>query len=36
MECLGACELAPCMRVNDDFVGNLDLTSAIQKLEELP
>jgi NADH-quinone oxidoreductase subunit E len=36
MECLGACELAPCMRVNDDFVGNLDLSTAIQKLEELP
>jgi len=36
MECLGACEIAPCMRVNDDYVGNLDLQSAIQKLEELP
>lgn len=36
MECLGACEIAPCMRVNNDYVGNLDLTSAIQKLEELP
>ena len=36
MECLGACEMAPCMRINNDFVGPLDLTSAIQKLEELP
>ena len=36
MECLGACELAPCMRVNNDFVGTSDLTAAIQKLEELP
>ena len=36
MECLGACELAPCMRINNDFVGNCDLTMAIQKLEELP
>lgn len=36
MECLGACELAPCMRVNNNYVGNLDLPTAIQKLEELP
>ncbi len=36
MECLGACELAPCMRVNNDYVGNIDLPTAIQKLEELP
>ncbi len=36
MECLGACELAPCMRINDDYFGNFDLTTAIQKLEELP
>lgn len=36
MECLGACELAPCMRINNDFVGHFDLTTAIQKLEELP
>lgn len=36
MECLGACEMAPCMRVNHDFVGPVDLTAAIQKLEELP
>jgi NADH-quinone oxidoreductase subunit E len=36
MECLGACEMAPCMRVNNDFVGPVDLVSAIQKLEELP
>ncbi len=36
MECLGACEQAPCMRVNNDYVGNIDLQSAISKLEELP
>lgn len=36
MECLGACEMAPCMRINNDFVGPVDLTSAISKLEELP
>jgi NADH-quinone oxidoreductase subunit E len=36
MECLGACEIAPCLRVNNDFVGNMNLTTAIQKLEELP
>jgi NADH-quinone oxidoreductase subunit E len=36
MECLGACELAPCMRINNDFVGPVDLTTAITKLEELP
>lgn len=36
MECLGACEIAPCMRVNNNFVGNINLTTAIQKLEELP
>ena len=36
MECLGACELAPCMRINNDYVGTVDLVTAIQKLEELP
>lgn len=36
MECLGACEIAPCMRVNNEYVGNMDLAAAIQKLEELP
>ena len=36
MECLGACELAPCMRLNNDYVGPIDLTSAIFKIEELP
>lgn len=36
MECLGACEIAPCMRVNNDYVGNIDLAAAINKLEELP
>lgn len=35
MECLGACELAPCMRINDKYVKNSDLNSAIEKLEEL-
>lgn len=36
MECLGACEMAPCMRVNNDYVSAVDLVQAIQKLEELP
>lgn len=36
MECLGACELAPCMRLNNEYVGPVDLVSAIHKLEELP
>lgn len=36
MECLGACEMAPCMRINNDYVGPVDLVAAIQKLEELP
>jgi len=36
MECLGACELAPCMRLNNDFVGNVDLNSAISKIDALP
>ena len=35
MECLGACEMAPCMRVNNDYVAAVDLVGAIQKLEEL-
>ncbi len=36
MECLGACEMAPCMRINNDYVGPVDLADAINKLEELP
>ena len=36
MECLGACEIAPCMRLNNDYVGDLDLARAIQITEELP
>jgi NADH-quinone oxidoreductase subunit E len=36
MECLGACELAPCMRLNNDYVGDLDLSKAIHLVEELP
>ncbi len=36
MECLGACELAPCMRLNNEYVSAVDLVQAIQKLEELP
>lgn len=36
MECLGACEIAPCMRLNNDYVGDLDLAKAIQITEELP
>ena len=36
MECLGACEVAPCMRVNNHYEGQLTLKTAIQKLEVLP
>jgi NADH-quinone oxidoreductase subunit E len=36
MECLGACEMAPCMRVNNEYVGPVDLIAAIQKVQELP
>jgi NADH-quinone oxidoreductase subunit E len=36
MECLGACEIAPCMRLNNDFLGNVDLQAAIHKIDELP
>jgi NADH:ubiquinone oxidoreductase subunit E len=36
MECLGACEMAPCMRVNNDYIGDLSLRSAIQTADELP
>jgi NADH-quinone oxidoreductase subunit E len=36
MECLGACEIAPCMRLNNDFVGNADLQTAISKIDALP
>ncbi len=36
MECLGACEIAPCMRVNNDFYGPINLQSAISKIEEHP
>lgn len=31
VECLGSCGTAPCMRINDDYVENLD----IEKLDEL-
>lgn len=36
MECLGACEIAPCLRLNNDFIGNVDLQGAISKIDELP
>lgn len=36
MECLGSCEVAPCMRVNNKYEGHLTLKTAIQKLEVLP
>jgi NADH-quinone oxidoreductase subunit E len=36
MECLGACEMAPCMRVNNEYVGPVDLVAAIQRVQELP
>lgn len=36
MECLGACEMAPCMRLNNDYIGPVNLNQAISKIEELP
>jgi NADH-quinone oxidoreductase subunit E len=36
MECLGACEIAPCLRLGNDFLGNADLQTAISKIDELP
>lgn len=36
MECLGACEIAPCLRLNNDFLGNADIQTAIHKIDELP
>jgi len=36
VECLGACELAPCMMVNFDYYGNLDkekIDNILDKLE---
>ena len=35
MECLGACSDAPCMRVNNDYHGKLNLESAIKLVKEL-
>jgi len=35
MECLGACEQAPCMRVNNDYHGKLNLDEAIRIIKEL-
>lgn len=34
MECLGACEMAPCMRVNNDYHGKLNLEEAIRIIKE--
>jgi len=39
VECLGACEQAPVMQLNDDYLGDLDeqkLTGLLQRLQELP
>lgn len=35
VECLGACEQAPCMMVNFDYFGHLDQNKIDQILEEL-
>ena len=35
MECLGACEIAPCMRLNNDYIPKITLDSAIKQLEGL-
>lgn len=36
VECLGSCDTAPMMQVNDDYVENLDFEKALQHLRELP
>jgi NADH-quinone oxidoreductase subunit E len=35
VQCLGACEQAPCMMVNFDYYGNLDATKIDEILENL-
>jgi NADH:ubiquinone oxidoreductase subunit E len=35
MECLGYCEQAPVMRINNKYIGNVTKELAIKKLEEL-
>jgi NADH:ubiquinone oxidoreductase subunit E len=35
VQCLGACEMAPSMQVNDTNYGRLSTEKAIQKIEEL-
>ena len=35
VECLGACEQAPCMMVNYDYYGNLDKDKVIKIIESL-
>lgn len=35
VECLGACEMAPCMMVNFDYYGNLDKKSVDRILDSL-
>jgi NADH-quinone oxidoreductase subunit E len=35
VECLGACEQAPCMMVNFDYYGNLDAKKIDKILENL-
>lgn len=35
MECLGACSDAPCMRVNNDYYGRINLDSALKIIRVL-
>jgi len=35
MECLGACEMAPCIRINNDYMGPITFESAVKKIKEL-
>jgi len=35
MECLGACEMAPCIRLNNDYAGPITFESAVKKIKEL-
>lgn len=36
VECLGSCDTAPMMQVNDDYHENLSVESAIQLLKKMP
>jgi len=35
VECLGSCDTAPMMQVNDRYIENLDFEKAVQALKEM-